>query len=282
MRKSAMLGAAALLVAGSATFFACSGQSSRVVVDKEGRAADGSGSRAVPLDSVDHSAWDRLLQKYVDKDGMVDYAAWKASDADRAALKDYLATLSAADPAAETSKSGKLAFWINAYNALTVFGILKEYPTSSIRNHTAKLVGYNIWDDLLLPVGNRNYSLNQIEHDILRKLGEPRIHFAIVCAALGCPRLLNEAYTPERLEDQLGANTRDFFAREKNFQADVANRRVRVSAILDWFGEDFAPTPQKALAGLAQYMPDEATRKLIAGEDFSVSFLKYDWSLNEQ
>ncbi len=282
MRKSVLLGAAALVAAGSAAFFACSGQSPQVVVDKDVRDADGSGSRVVPLDAVGHSVWDRLLKKYVDKQGMVDYAAWKASDADRAALQDYLATLSAADPAGETSKSGRLAFWINAYNALTVYGILKEYPTSSIRNHTAKVLGYNIWDDLLLPVGSRNYSLNQIEHEILRKLGEPRIHFAIVCASVGCPRLLNEAYTPAKLEEQLVANTRDFFARKRNFQADLASRRVRVSAILDWFGEDFGATPQKGLAGLSQYMPNEATRKLIAGEDFSVSFLEYDWSLNEQ
>jgi len=282
MRKSVLLGAAALVAVGSAAYLACSGQSRQVVVDKDVRDSVGAANRDVPLDRVDHSTWDRLLQKYVDRDGMVDYAAWKASEADRAALKQYLATLSAADPAAETSKTGKLAFWINAYNALTIHGILKEYPTSSIRNHTAKVVGYNIWDDLLLPVGNREYSLNQIEHEILRKLGEPRIHFAIVCASVGCPHLLNEAYTPARLEEQLAANTRDFFSRERNFRADVANRRVRVSAILDWFGEDFGSTPQKGLAGLSLYMPSEATRKLIAGEDFSVSFLEYDWSLNEQ
>ena len=213
---------------------------------------------------------------------MVDYAAWKASEADQAALRQYLATLSDADPTAETSKAGRLAFWINAYNALTIHGILKEYPTSSIRNHTAKLVGYNIWDDLLLPVGDQKYSLNQIEHEILRKLDEPRIHFAIVCASVGCPRLLDEAYTPERLEEQLAVNSRDFFSRKQNFQVDVANRRVWVSAILDWFGEDFGPTPQKGLAGLAEYMPDEATRQLVASEDYTVTFLDYDWSLNEQ
>jgi len=282
MRKSAWLGAAALLAAGSAAFFVCWGQSSQVVVDKEVHAANGSGSRVVSLEAVDHSTWDRLLRKYADTDGMVDYAAWKASDADRASLKDYLGTLSAADPTAETSKAGKLAFWINAYNALTVHGILKEYPTSSIRNHTAKVVGYNIWDDLLLPVGEQQYSLNQMEHEILRKLDEPRIHFAIVCASVGCPRLLNEAYTPAKLEEQLTVNTRDFFARKRNFQADVANRRVQMSAILDWFGEDFGPTPQKRLASLAKYMPDEPTRHLVASEDFSVSFLDYDWSLNEQ
>lgn len=172
MRKTAWLGAAALLTAGWAAFFACSGQSPQVVVDKEVHAADGSGSQAVPFHAVDHSTWGRLLDKYVDTNGMVDYAAWKASEANWAALRSYLATLSAADPKAETSTSGKLAFWINAYNALTIHGILKEYPTSSIRNHTAKVVGYNIWDDLLLPVGNQEYSLNQIEHDVLRKLDE--------------------------------------------------------------------------------------------------------------
>lgn len=286
MRKSAWLGVAAVLTAGLAAFIGCSGQGHQVVVDKEVHAADGSGSRDasrdVSLDAVDHSTWDRLLQKYVDEDGMVDYAAWKASQADQTALRRYLATLSAANPTAETSKAGKLAFWINAYNALTIHGILKEYPTSSIRNHTAKLVGYNIWKDLLLPVGDQQYSLNQIEHEILRKLDEPRIHFAIVCASVGCPRLLNEAYTPERLEEQLAANALDFFSRERNFQVDIADRRVRVSAILDWFGEDFGPSPQQGLAGLAQYMPNEASRNRVASGDYTVNFLDYDWSLNEQ
>lgn len=94
--------------------------------------------------------------------------------------------------------------------------------------------------------------------------------------------MLNEAYTPERLQEQLEANTRDFFLREKNFQIEVTNRRVRVSAILDWFGEDFGSTPQQGLASLAKYMPDEATKQLVASEDYTVKFLDYDWSLNEQ
>lgn len=85
-----------------------------------------------------------------------------------------------------------------------------------------------------------------------------------------------------QIEAQLVLNTRDFFSRPQNFQADPTSRRVRVSAILDWFGEDFAPTPQKALASLAEYMPDETTRQLAASEDFSVSFLDYNWDLNEQ
>jgi hypothetical protein len=282
MRKTALLIAGILVAVGSVAYLACRGQSRRVVVGKDVRDQTEDSAKAVPLDRVDHSTWDRLLKKYVDRDGMVDYARWKASKSDREALEQYLATLSAADAGARTTNPGKLAFWINAYNALTLQGILDVYPTASIRDHTAKLIGYNIWDDLLLPVSGQEYSLNQIEHKVLRKLDEPRIHFAIVCASIGCPRLLNEAYTAEKLDSQLADNTRDFFGRENNFQVDSAGRKVRVSAILDWFGEDFGPTPQKALAGLAKYMPNEPTRDLIAGEDYSVSYLDYDWSLNKQ
>ena len=282
MRKKVILSAAVLLALSSVAFLACSGQGRQVVVGKDVRDQSGKPAKAVPLDRVDHSSWDRLLQKYVDRDGMVAYAAWKASESDRGALKQYLATLAAADANAQTTKQAKLAYWINAYNALTVQGILDVYPTSSIRNHTARLVGYNIWDDLLLPVDNQKYSLNQIEHKVLRKLGEPRIHFAIVCASIGCPRLLNEAYRPEKLDSQLADNTRDFFGRRNNFQVDPARRSVRVSSILDWFGKDFGPTPQKALAGLVKYMPDERTKDLLSGGDFSVSYLDYDWSLNQQ
>ena len=282
MRKSILLGATALVAASCVAYLTCSGQNRQLAVNKEVRGHTSGAAGAVPLDRVDHSAWDRLLRKYVDRDGMVDYAAWKASQTDRGTLERYLATLGEADTNARTTKQGKLAYWINAYNALTVHGILEVYPTDSIRNHTAKIVGYNIWDDHLLAVGGNEYSLNHVEHKILRKLGEPRIHFAIVCASIGCPRLLDRAYTAESLESQLAENTRDFFARRRNFQADLADRQIRVSSILDWFGKDFGATPRKGLAGLAKYMPDEATRKLVAGETFSVSYLDYDWSLNKQ
>ncbi len=238
--------------------------------------------RLVPLGRIDHTAWDRLLKKYVDGHGMVDYAAWKASQADRDALGKYLTELARGGPEAETAQSGKLAFWINAYNAVTVQGILQEYPTSSIRNHTAKALGYNIWDDLLLRVGGKDYSLNHIEHKILRKLDEPRIHFAIVCASIGCPPLRNEAYTPGRIEIQLADNARTFFSRPKHFQADVSRRTAQVSPILKWFGEDFGPTPQAGLTRLIDYIADGAPRRMIAAGDFSVEYLDYDWDLNEQ
>ena len=281
MRKLLFTTTAAVLVTLSVVYLACSGQTREAVLDGRLGSQTSEARSQAPLEQVDHSTWDRLLKKYVDQDGMVNYAAWKASEADRAALKQYLAALSQAAPEAKTTKEGKLAFWINAYNALTVHGILEVYPTSSIRNHTAKVLGYNIWKDLLLPVGGKKYSLEAIEHQVLRKLSEPRIHFAIVCASIGCPRLRNEAYTPDKLEEQLADNARDFFSRQKNLQVDFAARVIRVSSILDWFGTDFGPTPPAALKSLLEYMPADA-KQVISSNSFSVSFLEYDWSLNRQ
>jgi hypothetical protein len=117
------------------------------------------GTGRVSMDKVDHSGWDKLLRKYVDEDGYVNYQNWHASPSDRQALSGYLNKLSQANLPATASKDAKLAFWINAYNAVTVHGILSEYPTSSIRNHTAKLFGYNIWKDLQLYVGGQAFSL---------------------------------------------------------------------------------------------------------------------------
>ena len=282
MQKNIAIAAAALIVAGLVVCLARPESSCCQAVFVNAANAAGGATPFVSLDKVDHGVWDRLLKKHVDDNGMVDYAGWKASRSDTGALKQYLAVLGRGDPAASTTKQGKLAFWINAYNALTVYGILEVYPTSSIRNHTAKFIGYNIWDDLLLPVRNKKYSLNTIEHKILRKLDEPRIHFAIVCASIGCPRLQNEAYTPKKLESQLADNTRDFFSRQRNFQIDPSRRQVRVSSILDWFGKDFGPKPQKALARLAEYMPNDATGRLLEQGDFSVKYLDYDWNLNKQ
>jgi hypothetical protein len=153
-------------------------------------------ARQIPLDQIDHSVWDGLLKKYVDDKGLVNYKAWKANAGDAQALDQYLAHLSQSND--NGTKEQQLAFWINTYNAVTVKGILREYPTTSIRNHTAKILGYNIWKNLKLIVGGKSVSLHEMEHQVLRKMGEPRIHFAIVCASIGCPRLLNEAYVAER------------------------------------------------------------------------------------
>lgn len=241
-----------------------------------------SAAQQVSMDQIDHQAYSQLLGKYTDSSGMVDYTAWKSSRDDQQILQQYLKSLSRASRSKPASREAQLAFWINAYNATTIHGILREYPTSSIRNHTAKLVGYNIWDDLQLIVGDDQYSLNQIEHEILRKMDEYRIHFAIVCASIGCPRLLAEAYTADQLEQQLATNTRDFFADQNRFKADLTSGKLHVSPILLWFGKDFGADSAERLRAIAEYLPGQKARQLAASGKAKIAYLGYDWNLNDQ
>ena len=234
------------------------------------------------MDKIDHQLWDQLLRKYVNDKGLVNYAAWKKSQADSSALDAYLNTLSTANSNLPASREAKLAYWINAYNAVTVKGILREYPTSSIRNHTARVIGYNIWKNLLLTVGDSQISLDSIEHKVLRTMNEPRIHFAIVCASISCPRLLNEAYTSEKLEQQLVVNSKDFFANSQNFAFDRNRNQFQLSAILKWFGTDFGSDQAAQLKAIGPYLPTEQARSAAAsGRRARVSYLEYDWGLND-
>lgn len=237
-------------------------------------------SKLVSIDQIDHSAFNALLNRYVDSDGYVNYKAWRSSRNDRSTLQTYLSELAKADPTQNASRESQLAFWINAYNAVTLEGILQVYPTSSIRKHTSKFGGYNIWDDLPLLVAGKPYSLNDIEHKVLRKMGEPRIHFAIVCASVGCPRLLNSAYVPEKLDDQLMINSKDFFSRQQNFKINNAGT-VEVSSILKWFGEDFGNSQVERFKYLQQYVPQNAQQYVIKS-NVRVVYQDYNWSLNDQ
>ena len=165
---------------------------------------------------------------------------------------------------------------------MTIRGILREYPTSSIRNHTARLFGYNIWHDLKLYVGGQPYSLDQMEHQLLRKMSEPRIHFAIVCASISCPRLLDEAYVASRLDEQLTRNTKDFFSRRGNFRHASSDSRFYVSSILKWFAEDFGADQASQLRKIAPWLPTSAATTAAQRGSVKVSYLDYDWGLNEQ
>ena len=232
------------------------------------------------MDDILHRRFDVLLKRYVDSDGYVKYSDWHSSEEDRRQLQQYLKELSQADLNKPASHEARLAFWINAYNAVTIEGILQEYPTDSIRNHTSRLGGYNIWKDLPLKVGGRSYSLDAIEHQILRKMSEPRIHFAIVCASVGCPRLLNEAYTSERVNEQLALNARDFFSRTQNLRLEP-NGTLQVSSILKWFGADFGSSEEARIGYLQTYFPTQIQQQLGRTTP-NVTYLNYDWSLNDQ
>ncbi len=235
--------------------------------------------KSISISAVSHTSFDNLLKKYVDNNGDVNYTDWKKNDSQR--LEAYLESLASADPNKRASKSHQLAFWINAYNALTIHGILEKYPTSTIRNYTAKLFGYNIWKDLKVTVGDAAYSLDEIEHEILRKMDEPRIHFAIVCASHSCPKLLNEAFDAHKLDAKLSQNAVDFFANPENFELD--DNKVKLSSILDWFGEDFGSNSSEVLEAIAPYLSAEDAAAITEAEfKLKVSYLPYSWKLNDQ
>jgi len=249
----------------------------------------------IPLAQIDHRAWDALLKKYVDDRGLVDYSGWHASPADRQALVDYLATLSRAEippvPAATAESEGDekrraelFTYWINAYNALTIEGILREYPTDSIRNFTPQFWGYNIWRDLFLPVGDELVSLDEIEHVHLRPLGDFRVHFAIVCASRGCPPLRNEAYDSRHLDEQLTAQAKRFLNDPRNFRVFRENNKTFIawSPLFVWYADDLGPDRATHMHRLAKWIDDEETRRAATNPDTIVRRNEYDWGLNDQ
>jgi len=236
----------------------------------------------VSIDEIDHRGWDGLLQRFVDDDGNVDYAAWKDSPADVQSLDDYLGQLSRAEPNQSASRDARLSFWINAYNALTVRGILREYPMTDFQDGRTRPKPFKLWNDLLLHVGSRDYSLGQIEHELLRPMREPRIHFAIVCGSRGCPRLLNRAYQTAELERQLRENSRHFFADPQKLEYDRSTGQLRLSPILKWYTEDFGDSEAEVLETIGPYLPDRVARQRGRAVGLSSRYLDYDWTLNQQ
>ena len=175
-----------------------------------------------------HDKWQKLLQKNVSEKGNVNYLGFKK---DKTELKEYINYLSENQPTEKWIKNDKLAYWINAYNALTVDLIIRNHPTKSIKNIK------DPWDQRLWQFGDKWQNLNDIEHKILRKMNEPRIHFAIVCASVSCPKLQNEAFTAANLEEQLTNATKEFLAdTSKN---ELSKDRIKLSKIFKWFKGDF-------------------------------------------
>ena len=236
---------------------------------------------AAPCAAFDHEhrAWTGLLARYV-VEGRVDYAGIHR-DA-RAAVSTYLDALSGVsrDCYADWSRAQRLAFWINAYNAYTVELVLEHYPVRSIRA-IGWLPGSAFRTKFIhmkdLAAGD--LSLDDIEHGHLRKdFGEPRIHFAMNCASVGCPMLREEAYAAARLDRQLEEQAVRFLSdRSRNRFRDG---RLEVSKIFDWFKEDFEPR-EKYFARYADVLGEDArARDTIASAKFALQFLDYDWSLN--
>jgi len=230
-------------------------------------------SKAVQIRAgIDHSTWDRLLGTYVDRQGRVAYRRWKASVADREALKRYLLDLAAASPPAEGDERG--ASLVNAYNALTVSWVLENFPTDSIRS---------LPDSFTAPrrtIGGEKVSLDAIEKAALLPQFGYRIHAVVSCASRSCPPLGDDALTAQDLDAALDAGMRRWLAREDLNRFLPEQEKVKISEVFRWYEKDFERAggiPEV----LAKYAPPRY-RDFLAKGDYEIDYLDYDWGLNDQ
>ncbi|GAA0752416.1 DUF547 domain-containing protein [Psychroflexus lacisalsi] len=215
-----------------------------------------------------HSEWNLLLQNHVGQNGKVDYKAFKKNESK---LDSYLKLLGNNPPQDSWSKNEKKAYLINAYNAFTVKLIVENYPTESIRD----IGGFfsNPFSTEFAKIGDKEYSLDDIEKGMLLKMGDPRVHFAVNCASESCPKLLNEAYVASKLDKQLDASASYFINSEEN---KLSRTKVELSKIFKWYASDFEKDGNSVINFINTYS------KETINEDASVSYLSYSWKLNEK
>jgi hypothetical protein len=229
--------------------------------------------------TVDHSAWQRLLERYVSAspDGINRFGYARVSSADKAALKSYLDDLQRVKVTALNANEQQ-AYWINLYNALTIDVVLAHYPVASIRDIGGGLFVTGPWKKELVVVEGRKLSLDNIEHDILRKTWrDPRVHYAVNCASMSCPNLMAQPFTGAKLERMLDQGARDYVNHPRG--ARVEKGRLILSQIYEWYRRDFGSRDGEIIVHIAGYAEPKlkgqlANIKTIAGYD-------YDWSLNE-
>ncbi len=234
---------------------------------------------------VDHAQWDRLLKTYVQvgADGInrVAYARFKAEAHDQ--LKGYIAQLEGVT-VATLDRSEQFAFWANLYNAKTIEIVLQKYPVASIKDISlgggliASVKG-GPWAAKVVKVSGQDLSLDDIEHGIMRRVfKDPRVHYAVNCAALGCPNLMPEAFVGERLEQQLDAAARAFINSSRG--ARSADGRIQTSSIYNWFQADFGGNAKGVVSHLQQYAEPELKQALEKSSPGGLSY-EYDWRLND-
>ncbi|MBZ9731509.1 DUF547 domain-containing protein [Salegentibacter sp. JZCK2] len=212
---------------------------------------------------LDHGIWDRLLKKHVKENGMVDYKGFKN---DREKLDKYLKKLSDQKPDNTWSTQELLAYYINLYNAYTVDLILRNYPLESIKDISGP------WTKEFITVGDTELSLGAIENSILRKMNEPRIHFAINCASISCPKLRREAYTADKIDRQLEAATKEFINSDNN---EISQSSAKLSSIFDWYRKDYTEGGLSLIEYVNQYSNTRINPKA------KITYKEYDWGLND-
>ncbi|NIM06074.1 MAG: DUF547 domain-containing protein [Armatimonadetes bacterium] len=228
----------------------------------------GKGSASTTLS---HRAFDEILRRQVDSQGLVDYVSLQKDD--RVLLDAYLNSIAATDPASLATREDRLAYWLNAYNAFVIAGVLDRYPMESVQ----KVEGF--FKEKRYLAGGKTYSLDEIENEIIRPtFEEPRIHFILVCAAKSCPRLGNRAMDPSSLEKTLEESARGFINSANGVRVNEIDKKLEVSALFKWYRKDFEQEAGSVIDYLLRYLneppPDIG--------DYEITFLSYDWALNEQ
>jgi len=237
------------------------------------------GATAPPASPPDVAVYERVLQEHVTGNGRVRYGALRARIEPLSRFAGQMEAVSPhSHPRLFPSRESKLAYWINAYNALVLWAFAREYPEK--RERLGGLIGRGLFFyKKTFTVGGRKLTLAAIENDIIREeFNEPRIHFALVCASVGCPWLAREAYTAENLERLLEAETRRFLGQVRNVRIDRAARVVHLSKLFDWYGADFGAAKEDRLEFVARYRADGD--QLLSGE-WKIRYFSYDWSPND-
>jgi hypothetical protein len=232
--------------------------------------------------TVNHSLWAGILKTYVKPsgDGINRFAYGKVANAARTRLKNYLTALQATEVSKLNEKEQR-AFWANLYNALTIEVILDHYPVKSIRDISISpgLFAIGPWGKKLVKVEGRDLSLDDIEHGILRRVWkDPRVHYSVNCASIGCPNLPAVPFTGATLEAMLDQGAKDYINHPRGVSVD-AKGRVTVSRIYNWFAGDFGASDANVLAHLKAYAAPALKAKLDQAR--SISAYEYDWSLND-
>ncbi len=230
-------------------------------------------SAPVWAEGPNNDEWNALLKANV-KGNQVNYAGFVKNEA----FAKYVKAIGETDPAKISDKKARLAFWINAYNALTIHSVLQHWPgIKSVSNIYPKFAFFDRKEQL---VGGKKVSLNQIENEIIRpKFQDPRIHAALNCASVSCPPLQNYAFTQPNLDKQLDKAFKSFANDTKRNAIDEASGQVRLSQIFNWYKVDF-----ESAGGPAKYIAkflDEGKRKETLLKATNIGFLKYDWNLNK-
>lgn len=219
-------------------------------------------------DRPDHSIFDRLLNEYVSSTGKVDYGGMKRKVD---TLDKYLVQLLNIAPASDWTKNECKAYYINAYNAYTLKFVLVKYPVKSVKD--ISFSGKDIWNTRLVKLGGKAYTLQQVENDLLRRMGDARIHFAINCASYSCPRLWNHAYTADNVSSRMTKLTKEYINNEKH--NIITAKKVKVSKLFEWYSEDFVKTGQTLIDFLNKYSDVQINANA------KIEYLPYNWSLNE-